>query len=265
MKKDVAETNQQVWFQTDIALEYARDQGPTPAEATILHDFSTYITQAALLDIGIGAGRTTGFLATACRQYTGIDYSQAMINLATTTFPEADLRQQDARNLSDFAEASFDMVWFSYNGIDYVSHNDRIKILREVRRVLKPQGLFIFSSHNRDSITYPAYHLKNLSFSINPVRFAKRFFHYVNGIINAAKLRGQEVHTNDYAILNDPAHQYNMLTYYISGEKQVEQLKAVGFEVLGMVGMEGKKLTGDANYNDGYSIYYASRAANSIE
>ncbi len=259
MKEQVTETNQNVWFAPDIALQYAQEHTPTTAESAILKQLADTLPQASLLDIGIGAGRTTTFLAPRCKDYVGIDYSHAMINIATARFPEAKLHQQDARDLSTYAQSSFDIVWFSYNGIDYVSHTDRLKILSEIHRVLKPGGLFIFSSHNRDSKFYPAYHWNNLQPTINPRRMARRLINYATGIINSIRHRSKQINTEDYAILNDQAHGYNMLTYYISGKKQIEQLHVAGFEVDGMWGMKGERLV-SGDYVGGYSIYYLVRA-----
>ena len=259
MKKDVTNTNQRIWFTQNIALEYAREHTPVPAETAILQQIANTLKRASLLDIGIGAGRTTTFLAPACNDYVGIDYSQAMIEIATARFPHLPLHQQDARDLSAFAEASVDIVWFSYNGIDYVSHADRLKILQEIHRVLKPNGLFIFSSHNRDHKIYPAYHRKNLQLTINPKRMTRRVIGYLTGIINATKHRAQQIQTDDYAILNDQAHEYNMLTYYISGKKQTEQLRAAGFAVEGLWGMKGERLEEDEVYVGGYSVYYLAK------
>ena len=65
--------------------------------------------------------------------------------------------------------------------------------------------------------------------------------------------------TEHYAILNDRAHDYNMLTYYISGKKQIEQLRAAGFAVQGLWGMKGERLREDEVYVGGYSIYYLAK------
>lgn len=260
MKRDVARTNQATWFAREVALEYARERKPFPAEAAVLDYRKEEIAQARLLDIGVGAGRTTAFLPSACRAYIGIDYSKAMLDIARERYPRVDLRERDARDLSEFLDGSFEVVWFSYNGIDYVSHEDRLKILGEIRRVLKPRGLFVFSSHNRDSRIYPAYHPRNLQLTINPIRLAKRCLHYLSGIVNSAKLASQEVRTESYAIVNDPAHGYNMLTYYISTQKQAEQLRDLGFEIESVWGINGEKLTDGEVYAEGYTVHYVARS-----
>jgi len=77
----------------------------------------------SILDIGVGAGRTTVQLSKMFEKYVGIDCSDNMIAAARTFFPGADLRIMDARRL-DFSEP-FDCVMFSFNGIDYVDYAER--------------------------------------------------------------------------------------------------------------------------------------------
>ena len=55
----------------------------------------------------------------------------------------------DVRTLPEIADASFDLAVFSYNGLDGLSHGERLLALAEIRRVLAPGGHFIFSAHNR--------------------------------------------------------------------------------------------------------------------
>ena len=53
-----------------------------------------------------------------------------------------------------FPDAAFDIVAFSYNGLDAVGFEDRHVVLDEVARVLAPGGVFAFSSLNRDGPGY---------------------------------------------------------------------------------------------------------------
>src|SRR5690606_33195105 len=137
----------------------------------------------------------------------------------------------DARDLSKFPPSSFDLIVFSFNGIDYVDHADRLKILKEIRRLLAAGGAFAFSSHNRDAPLKGAWdlaHFKNASLK-KPLGFAKRSLIYLAGIVNSRRNAKKETHTPEYAILNDEAHEYSLLTYYISVGNQIKQLKECGF------------------------------------
>jgi ubiquinone/menaquinone biosynthesis C-methylase UbiE len=57
---------------------------------------------------------------------------------------------QDATKL-EFGIAEFDTVFFSFNGLMTIpNHNNRVKAVQEVNRVLKKGGLFIFTTHDRE-------------------------------------------------------------------------------------------------------------------
>lgn len=99
-----------------------------------------------VLDLGCGTGRTTAHLARTCT-VTGIDYAPAMIARGRARHPNLDLRVMDARSLA-FPDESFDGAFFSFNGLDYLYPlADRSLALKEIYRVLRPGGLFIYASH----------------------------------------------------------------------------------------------------------------------
>lgn len=102
----------------------------------------------AVLDLGVGPGRTVPLLRALSADYVGLDYLPAMVAAARARHPQADIRLGDARDLGGFEDGRFDLVVFSYNGIDSVSHEDRQRVLAEVRRVLAPGGVFWFSTLN---------------------------------------------------------------------------------------------------------------------
>ena len=86
-------------------------------------------------------------------RYLGIDYSTAMSSSCRRRFPDLDFRLADASDLSAFENESFDAVVFSFNGLDSVVPNEnRSRCFRECWRVLRPAGVFIFSSHNPRSV-----------------------------------------------------------------------------------------------------------------
>jgi len=101
-----------------------------------------------VLDVGCGAGRTTSYIQEAGCGVVGVDIAAPLIREAKKNFPTIDFRVMDARKL-DFKDMTFDTAFFSFNGIDnLMSFDERTNAIREIKRVLKPGGFFIYSSHN---------------------------------------------------------------------------------------------------------------------
>lgn len=259
MKKAASEINERVWASQMVALEYEHQGEAFPEEKWIIDYFKKELAEGAVLDIGIGAGRTTGFLHGVCADYIGIDYSPAMVELAQGKYPQLKLLYSDARDLSGFKKDHFNFVWFSFNGLDYVSHEDRLKILGEIHGVLKAGGIFVFSSHNRSSNALPAYSFKNLKLCLNPQKFAGRLWRYVGGIFHSICLMRKEIKTQEYEIRNDPAQGYKLLTYYIDSKAQVNQLSAQRFIIENCLGEGAEVLDPQNEYTKGYNIHYVAR------
>src|ERR1041385_6007862 len=172
-KTIVDEINKAAYSARDLVEWYGELDFILKPEAVIIERIRTAIEGKKLLDIGIGAGRTTKFLLEVSQDYTGIDYTRGCIDLAQKKYPDANLIHCDARELSIFNDQTFDFVLFSFNAIDYMINDDRIKCLKEIRRVLKPNGFFMFSTHNRDYKYFdklpwqePKFDLKHIKSSI---------------------------------------------------------------------------------------------------
>jgi ubiquinone/menaquinone biosynthesis C-methylase UbiE len=135
----------------EVASHYAALNYLTRCEQLL---FGTYIKPGmAILDLGVGGGRTTSYLSRVGSRYVGVDYSEAMVEACTKRFPDLDFVLGDASDLSAFEDASFDAIVFSFNGMDCVVPDEkRLRCLRECRRLLRPEGMLIFSSHNPRSI-----------------------------------------------------------------------------------------------------------------
>ena len=141
------EANRQAFSRPEAIAGYERTDGLTSAERRL---FAEHIAPGAtVLDLGVGTGRTVPTLSATASVYIGIDYSAEMIAAGRRLHPDADLRVGDAADLSAFDDHSFDVVVFSFNGIDYL-HPDpkRVRCIDEVARVIQPGGRFVFSSHD---------------------------------------------------------------------------------------------------------------------
>jgi SAM-dependent methyltransferase len=131
----------------DIVSHFARRERLEPSEEVL---FDRYIKPGvAILDLGVGGGRTTSHLASRASNYVGVDISAAMVAACQARFPEHRFEVADASDLAAFPDGAFDAVVFSLNGFDYIDSAERRALcLREVARVLGEGGVFIFSSHN---------------------------------------------------------------------------------------------------------------------
>lgn len=170
---------------------------------------------ATVLDLGCGTGRTTGVLGRMGFDVVGVDVSEPMVRRARSLYPDIEFEPGDARDLR-FADESFDYVLFSFNGLDYVQpEGDRYVALREIWRVLKPGGTFVFSSHN------PFYLLPADPTSPYGYLQLARFW-----IRNA--LDGNVTSRYKTDVFPDES----IDTYFISPRGQRKQLKQCGFELV---------------------------------
>ena len=139
-------TNLDLFQRNDVVNAYADAVYLTESERSIF-DGDIGIGKA-ILDLGVGGGRTAKYLAPVSREYVGSDYSPAMVEAGRRNYPHLRFEVVDAVDLSRFANESFDVVLFSFNGLGNIgTHQERITCHREVHRVLKPGGLWIFSLH----------------------------------------------------------------------------------------------------------------------
>jgi SAM-dependent methyltransferase len=124
------------------------------SEQTAVASVSHLVRGGRILDIGIGTGRTTELLTLLTDAYVGIDYAPRRVEMCRQRFPGVDLRVGDVRDLTAFDDGSFELVFFSFNGIDYVSHDERTEVLAAFHRILAPGGVLAYSTLNRDGASH---------------------------------------------------------------------------------------------------------------
>jgi ubiquinone/menaquinone biosynthesis C-methylase UbiE len=243
-RNHVDTVNRTAYANAKIVAWYDKLDSLFPAERKVLEKLTPLIKDKKLLDIGIGGGRTTKFLLQISKNYTGIDYSPASIETAKRKHPAAALYCCDARDLGRFDDKEFDLVLFSLNGIDYVNHEDRIRTLQEIHRVLKGGGFLIFSAHNRHYRNFNKLPWQEESaFNLNYLKSCVSTIAY---LFRHLTMKKHELYADDYAIINDSAHAFSLLTYYITIDKQREQLSRIGFVETESYDMMGNQVSEDS-------------------
>lgn len=248
--------NRRTYRDRKVSADYAAHVGLQPPEARILRLIGPAVRGGRILDLGVGGGRTLPFLKPLGDAYVGLDYSREMIAACRALYPGEDLRVGDARRLTDFEDGSCRLVFFSFNGIDYVPHPDRMQILSEAYRVLAPGGYFVFSTHN-EAWRRAQPPTTRLELPRRPLSALKGLAHAMIGLYHHLRNKRFEVHAATYAIVNDVAHNYRLLTYFTTIEHQRRQLQAAGFQgPIKAFDLEGR----ETNHDDTSPwIYYCAR------
>jgi hypothetical protein len=80
---------------------------------------------------------------------------------------------------------------------------------------------------------------KNNDLITNLKTFIKLSVFYINHLIK----KGEEIYSDNYAIINDSAHNYNLLTFYTSPEFLKKQLTDNGFTEIELLLKNGDRST----------------------
>src|SRR2546427_6149051 len=107
-----------------------------------------------VLEIGCGLGTDGAQFAKAGADYTGVDLTEAAVQLARRRFEldglPGQFKTSDAENLS-FPDESFDLV-YSHGVLHHTPDTQRA--VSEINRVLRPSGRAIVMLYHRDSYNY---------------------------------------------------------------------------------------------------------------
>ncbi len=165
-----------------------------------------------ILDLGCGDGLTLAFLAGKGFDVTGIDYSEIGLANARKRLAEtgksAKLIVGDIYAPLPFADDAFDAV-IAYQVINHNTIRKIRELLREIRRILKPGGLF--SVKVADGSTYAFTYLDGL------------FFDEFGSVFKLIEER---------TFLPVAGHEKGVVHYDFNEDILIKELADAGFEVL---------------------------------
>lgn len=161
----------------------------------------TLILGGEILDFGCGAGRNIPFLSEFGR-VTGVDTSEKLVSAAREKHSNVVLSD----GILNFKANTFDFVFSRFVLVE-LSPSIILSVLKDIYKVLKVGGSYVFVTGNSDLYTKPISHLEN-DFPENKKLICGK---QVKVIIKSIDLE-----------LKD---------YYYTKEKYIELLKKTGFKV----------------------------------
>ncbi|MEQ1724181.1 MAG: bifunctional 2-polyprenyl-6-hydroxyphenol methylase/3-demethylubiquinol 3-O-methyltransferase UbiG [Pseudobdellovibrio sp.] len=137
-------------YDDPVALLRAESKVKTPWVIEKIKKHFDNISELELLDVGCGGGFLSNELAENGFKVTGVDLSPESLVVAARYDKTKSVKYltADAYNLP-FADSSFDVI----TAMDFLEHvEDPSSVIKEFSRKLKPNGLFIFHTFNRNFI-----------------------------------------------------------------------------------------------------------------
>lgn len=104
---------------------------------------SKHIHGIDALDFGCGTGRSTRFLKKMGFKTTGVDISEDMLKQARSKDRSADYHKVNDGDLNLFNDDTFDLVLSAFTFDNIPSEDKKIENLRELKRLLRPEGKII--------------------------------------------------------------------------------------------------------------------------
>jgi SAM-dependent methyltransferase len=258
-----AEINAQLWSAGEFVKAYD-NPNLLAAEAVILVRYREAMT-GRVLDLGCGAGRILGYLVLLGSDAHAVDISPQMVEHCRRRFPGTDVRVGDLADLAATAEGPFDAVLMADNLIDVFDDAQRRRVLAEARGLLAPGGLLMFSSHNLDhwdnATPGRSSQVKEMALAAarrSPAGWVRTAISFPTGRRNRRRLGPLQYREGDHAIVNDIAHNYALLHYYIGRVAQEQQLADIGLEVVEVLEADGRSVPAGVAGQSPW-LYYVAR------
>lgn len=241
------EINDGVWTR-DVEVYTDLDSWTDPGERVLIQQVAPHARNQPVLDVGVGAGRSTWYLTLLTPDYIGVDLNPDMVMAAKRNFPAVDIQQADARDLSRFADNSFGLVYFSHAGLDAIDHEGRRRALDEFVRVARPGGHVAYSTLNRlgpfwhagpGPVAAPGHRPNPYNYARFMARLAIHPARHVHGFRSAHRLRALAEDHGSWGTDTMPTHDWSLLVHYVTARVAWQELRDVGLEPVVIIGDRG--------------------------
>jgi SAM-dependent methyltransferase len=185
-----------------------------------------------------------------------------MVDYCRETYPEGKFLVGDVRKAAELEAAPFDAVLATFNLLDALDDANRNAALSSMFGALVPGGLLFMSSHNRafgPQVVGPVAEAAGFVRNRDPRRLLRTVPRLPRQVRNHRRVRRFALDRPEYALLNDPAHDYSLLHYYMWREDQERQLAKHGFEVLECLDLEGNVLPPGERAEHCSELHYLAR------
>jgi len=133
-----------------IAEEYGKTHFDPSFWGKEFQIFNKLIDGKKVIDIGCGAGRDAVLFTQEDFDYTGIDYSKEMLSIARKRAKTGKFILMDFYDLN-LPKNSFDGFWAAAS-ILHIPKRKIAKVLQDIRKIIKPNGVGFISIKERKSI-----------------------------------------------------------------------------------------------------------------
>lgn len=264
-----AEINAAVWREGDHAARYDHDT-ILGAEAMILARHREAMG-GRVLDVGCGAGRMLAYLLLLGAEVHGLDLSPLMVAHCRARFPGVDVHLGDLGDLRATETGPFDAILIPDNTLDVFGVAERRRVLVDLRGLLAPAGLLVFTAHNLDCWDREGGEPR--------VHVLRRVLDWIRGVArpqggsrlhgalaplrarrNRRRLAPLQSRADDHAVFNDSAHEFSLLHLYIGAAAQRRQLAELGYTTVEVLEVNGTPVPADAAGRSPW-LHYVARVA----
>lgn len=246
--------NDRLWSSKGLVKHYVHAR-LKPPEVVWLDLYAEQL-RGKTLELGCGGGRFTGHLAALGGEVLATDAHEHML---TATRKRYDVRTAllDLHDLANAPGAPYDAIVMTANLLDVLSHEDRQAALHRLHDLLAPGGVLLFSTHNLDAAHLIPDDLRLRGHSL--LGTIHRLLWLPTSVRNRRRLLPFEHRDTEFAVLNDMAHNWSVLHYYVGKNTQQRQLADSGFTLLSCLSLDGQALGDDVTDSKSTELHYAAR------